>query len=39
MIVPPPLIQGIGSAGGYRMMVEDRGGHGYARLGQASLRR
>ena len=26
MIVPPPLIQGIGSAGGYRMMVEDRDG-------------
>jgi hypothetical protein len=26
LIVPPPLIQGIGSAGGYRMMVEDRGG-------------
>ena len=24
IIVPPPLIQGIGSAGGYRMIVEDR---------------
>jgi hydrophobe/amphiphile efflux-1 (HAE1) family protein len=32
MIVPPPLIQGIGSAGGYRMMVQDRGGHGYEAL-------
>jgi hydrophobe/amphiphile efflux-1 (HAE1) family protein len=27
IIVPPPLIQGIGSAGGYRMIVEDRTGH------------
>ncbi len=32
MVVPPPLIQGIGSAGGYRMMVQDRGGHGYGPL-------
>ncbi len=32
LIVPPPLIQGIGSAGGYRMIVEDRGGHGYGAL-------
>jgi multidrug efflux pump subunit AcrB len=36
LIVPPPLIQGIGSAGGYRMMVEDRGGHGYQALAGAS---
>ncbi|HEY0027945.1 MAG TPA: multidrug efflux RND transporter permease subunit [Allosphingosinicella sp.] len=36
LIVPPPLIQGIGSAGGYRLMVQDRGGHGYQALsGQA----
>ncbi len=36
MVVPPPLIQGIGSAGGYRMMIQDRGGHGYEALaGQA----
>jgi hydrophobe/amphiphile efflux-1 (HAE1) family protein len=34
MIVPPPLIQGIGSAGGYRMMVEDLGDHGYDDLGK-----
>ena len=32
VIIPPPLIQGIGSAGGYRMIVQDRGGHGYAAL-------
>jgi multidrug efflux pump subunit AcrB len=30
---PPPLIDGIGSAGGYRMMVQDRSGHGYQELG------
>jgi hydrophobe/amphiphile efflux-1 (HAE1) family protein len=36
MIVPPPLIQGIGSAGGYRMMVQDTEGRGYAELGKAS---
>ena len=36
LIVPPPLIQGIGSAGGYRMMVQDMGGHGYADLGKVS---
>ena len=33
LIIPPPLIDGIGSAGGYRMMVQDRGGHGYKPLG------
>ena len=32
LLVPPPLIQGIGSAGGYRMMLEDREGRGYAEL-------
>ncbi len=32
LIVPPPLIQGIGSAGGYRLMVEDHGGHDYKEL-------
>ncbi len=36
LIVPPPLIQGIGSAGGYRLMVQDQGGHGYADLGKTS---
>ncbi|MGN6278946.1 MAG: efflux RND transporter permease subunit [Sphingomonas sp.] len=34
MVVPPPLIQGIGSAGGYRMMIEDLGDHGYDALGK-----
>jgi len=32
IIVPPPLIQGIGSAGGYRMIVEDRTGHSFQDL-------
>ncbi|MBA3942315.1 MAG: hydrophobe/amphiphile efflux-1 family RND transporter, partial [Sphingopyxis sp.] len=36
VIIPPPLIQGIGSAGGYRMIVQDRGGHGYADLAAKS---
>ncbi len=36
LIVPPPLIQGIGSAGGYRMMVQDTEGRGYADLGKHS---
>ncbi len=34
MIVPPPVIQGIGAAGGFRMMVQDKGGHGYEALGR-----
>jgi hydrophobe/amphiphile efflux-1 (HAE1) family protein len=28
-ILPPPLIQGIGSAGGYRLMIQDHGQRGY----------
>ena len=31
-IVPPPVIQGIGSAGGFAMMVEDKTNRGYAEL-------
>src|SRR5690606_33864080 len=34
--IPPPLSQGIGSAGGCRMIVQDRGGHGYAQLAKES---
>jgi hydrophobe/amphiphile efflux-1 (HAE1) family protein len=29
MIVKPPVIQGIGSAGGFRMMLKDNSGQGY----------
>ena len=36
MVVTPPLIRGIGSAGGYRLMVEDREGKGYAELEKAA---
>ncbi|HWJ68684.1 MAG TPA: multidrug efflux RND transporter permease subunit [Sphingobium sp.] len=36
MVVRPPLIRGIGSAGGYRLMVEDRDGQGYKALEQVS---
>ncbi|WP_213979329.1 multidrug efflux RND transporter permease subunit [Sphingomonas sp. dw_22] len=37
LMVPPPLIQGIGSAGGYRLMIEDRGGNGYEDLGKVAF--
>ena len=36
LLVPPPLVQGIGSAGGYRMMVEDREGRSYQELAKVS---
>jgi len=34
LVIPPPLIDGIGSAGGYRMMVQDRKGSDYHALGR-----
>jgi len=37
MVVGPPLIRGIGSAGGYRMMIEDRDGKGFAELQKAAF--
>ncbi len=36
MLAKPPLIRGIGSAGGYRLMVQDRDGKGYKALEKAS---
>jgi hydrophobe/amphiphile efflux-1 (HAE1) family protein len=36
MIVRPPLIRGIGSAGGYRLMVEDRENRGSKALQEAA---
>src|SRR5690606_350512 len=36
MIVKPPVIRGIGSAGGFRMMIEDRNGQGYRALQEAA---
>ena len=35
-VVPPPVIQGIGNGGGFRMMVQDRNGEGYGALEQAA---
>jgi hydrophobe/amphiphile efflux-1 (HAE1) family protein len=32
VVVAPPAVSGIGNAGGFRMMVEDRGGRGSAAL-------
>lgn len=32
MLVKPPIIRGIGSAGGFRMMIQDRNGQGYRAL-------
>ena len=44
IVVQPPPVQGIGNAGGFRMMIEDRGGRGpqalqgavYAMMGRAA---
>jgi hydrophobe/amphiphile efflux-1 (HAE1) family protein len=44
VVIQPPAVQGIGNAGGFRMMIEDRGGRGpealqaatYAMMGRAS---
>jgi hydrophobe/amphiphile efflux-1 (HAE1) family protein len=36
MIVKPPVIRGIGSAGGFRMMLEDKNGQGYRALQDAA---
>ncbi len=32
LLIPPPVIQGIGSGSGYRLMLEDRQDRGYAAL-------
>ncbi len=34
--IPPPPVQGIGSAGGFKMMLEDRAGLGSEALGKAA---
>jgi len=36
MIVKPPVIRGIGSAGGFRMMLEDKNGQGYRAMQDAA---
>ncbi|HYD13090.1 MAG TPA: multidrug efflux RND transporter permease subunit [Allosphingosinicella sp.] len=35
-VVPPPVIQGIGTGGGFKLMVQDRADHGFAALEQAA---
>ena len=35
-VITPPPVRGIGSAGGFKMIVEDKAGHGYAALEQAA---
>ncbi|MDP1602627.1 MAG: multidrug efflux RND transporter permease subunit [Legionella sp.] len=35
VVIPPPPVRGIGNAGGFKMMIEDRGGVGTAVLAQA----
>ncbi len=36
-IVAPPAVPGIGTGGGFKMMVQDRSGQGYNALAQASM--
>jgi HAE1 family hydrophobic/amphiphilic exporter-1 len=35
-VIQQPSVRGVGSAGGFKMIVEDRGGRGYAALEQAA---
>lgn len=35
VVIPPPPVRGIGSAGGYRMMIQNRGGRGVDELNSA----
>ena len=37
MVIAPPPVQGIGTGGGFKMMVEDRTGQGYQALAQATF--
>ena len=32
IVIPPPPVRGIGTGGGFKMMIEDRSGAGYAEL-------
>ncbi|WP_129794512.1 efflux RND transporter permease subunit [Sphingosinicella sp. CPCC 101087] len=36
-VIPPPVIQGIGTGGGFRMMIQDRNAQGYRALEQAAF--
>ncbi|HEX6217955.1 MAG TPA: efflux RND transporter permease subunit, partial [Sphingomicrobium sp.] len=35
-VIPPPVVQGIGNGGGYRMIIQDRAGNGYQAMEQAA---
>ena len=35
-VIPPPVIQGIGNGGGYRMMIQDRNDAGFQALNEAA---
>ena len=37
IIIPPPPVPGLGTGGGYKMIIEDRGGAGYKALEQATF--
>ncbi|MCE7797173.1 multidrug efflux RND transporter permease subunit [Sphingobium sufflavum] len=36
LVIAPPPVAGIGTGGGFKMMIEDRGGKGYAELARVS---
>ena len=36
-VISPPPVRGLGTGGGYKMMIEDRGGRGYPALEQATF--
>src|SRR5262249_22805761 len=35
-VIPPPPVQGLGTSGGFKLLVEDRGGRGFLALQQAT---
>lgn len=37
IVIPPPPVRGMGSGGGFKMMIQDRAGLGYAALEQAAF--
>ena len=37
LVIPPPPVRGIGTGGGWKMLIEDRQNQGYAALEQASF--
>ncbi|OYU15421.1 MAG: hydrophobe/amphiphile efflux-1 family RND transporter [Alphaproteobacteria bacterium PA4] len=37
LVIPPPPVRGVGTGGGFKMMIQDRGGKGYGALEQATF--